>query len=244
MSTVTITNGNIEDHIEKIGITVSPAIEHKMEKTHFLNLYNDLSERYPNLYESMVQSQNDFQIRKKFVFPGKGEVDCVTLAVTASGPVFHFPRKVGMLGAETELGDSEPIAMDCINAFKRHFPLKKILRVGQVNEYIFTLGIQHTGVDFISRAFAKITMPSDGEIKLRINRPDDDYNRIFELSPIIKQQRTLLGEAPQVTAYGLKVLVDFNNREMSQELTLDRIRGIIQASKHFNETELYKFLNR
>ena len=241
---VTITSGNIEDHIEKIGITVAPAIEQPMEKNHFLNLYTALSEKYPNFYESMVQSLNAFQIRKKFIFPARGEIDAVTLAVPATGPVFSFPRKVGMLQeAETDLGDTEPIIMDCVRIFKEHFPHKKILRVGQINEYIFTIGTQLTGTQFISKVFTKIEMPPEGEIKLRINRPVDDYNRIIELSPIIKAEAMPPGQPPQIKAHGLKVKVDINNRDMGNDLDTDTIRAIIQVSKTFNETKLYEFLN-
>ena len=222
---IKLTPENIEDHVEKIGVTVAPAIEHKMEKSHFLALYND------------------FQIRKKFIFPAKGEADCITLAVPPIGPVFNFPRKVGMMEAETDLGDSEPIIMACIKIFKKHFPLKKLLRVGQVNEYIFTLGTEQTGVDFISKRFTKISMPPDGEIKLRVNRPNDDHNRIIELSPIIKKQVSTSDQTSEIKAYGLKAKVDFNNRDMSVELDGDKIRSIIQASKTFNETYLYEFLN-
>lgn len=240
---ITLTPGNIEDHVEKIGVTVAPAIEHKMEKAHFLNLYTELSDIYPNLYESMVQSPNTFQIRKKFIFPAKGEIDCITLVVPPVGPVFHFPRKIGLMEAEIDMGDSEPIIMNCIKIFKKHFPLKKLLRVGQIHEYVFTLGTEQTGTDFISQRFTKITMPPDGEIKLRVNRPTDDYNRIIELSQLIKAQSMPPGQTSQIKAYGLKVKVDINNREMSNELDNDNIRSIIQASKSFNETVLYEFLN-
>jgi len=240
---IKLTPENIEDHVEKIGVTVAPAIEHKMEKAHFLNLYSELSDKYPNLYESMVQSPNEFQIRKKFIFPAKGEIDGTTLAVPPVGPVFIFPRKVGMLEAETDIGDSEPIIIECIKIFRKHFPLKKLLRIGQINEYVFTLGTEQTGIDFISKRFTKIVMPPDGEIKLRVNRPIDDYNRIIDLSPIIKTQVKPPDQTSEIKAYGLKVKVDFNNRDMSVELDSDKTRSIIQASKIFNETTLYEFLN-
>ena len=88
-------------------------------------------------------------------------------------------------------------------------------------------------------------MSSDGEIRLRVNRPIDDYNRIIELQPVAKKK---VGPQPysregDVVGYGLKVIVDFNNRDMSKSLETDDIRRIIQASVEFNEGLLYEFLN-
>jgi hypothetical protein len=235
--------GNIEDHVEKIGIDVRPIIECKLEKTKLFELTNALIEEYPNLFESSVQSPNEFSLRKKFIFPGKGEADLPTLVISGRGPVFIFPRKISLLQEETTLGKSEDIIAKCLRHFQRYFGHKNIIRVGQVNEYIFDVG-QRDSVKLLAERFTRINVPPNGELRIRVNRPDDDYNRIVQMEPVQKRERSPeLGGFGNIVAYGIKVIVDFNNRDVSTPLKEDKIKAIIYASEIFNNTDLYKFLN-
>jgi hypothetical protein len=243
MAQYLLTKSKIEDHIEKIGVDVRPVIEHKLEDSHLYQFYQDLVEKYPNLFESLLKSPADLQIRKKLVFPGKGEVDVSTLVITQRGPVLTIPRKLSIFDEQTSLGDTIDIAITCIDIFRKNFPHKVICRVGHLNEYIFTLGSERS-VQFISERFTRITVPPNGEINLRVNRPTDDHNRIIQLQPVVKKQiQPNIPGIEDVKAYGLKVIVDFNNREMTQNLSNDDIRAIIQTSIQYNEEDLYSFLN-
>jgi hypothetical protein len=243
MAQYTFTKAKIEDHIEKIGVDVRPVIEHKLEDPHLYQFYQDLVEKYPNLFESLLKSPADLQIRKKLVFPGKGEIDVSTMAITQRGPVFTVPRKISIFDEQTSLGDIIDIAIACIDIFRKNFPHKTICRVGHVNEYIFTLGSENS-VTFLAKHFTRITVPPNGEIELKVNRPNDDHNRIIQLRPAIKKQvRPNIAEIEDVKAYGVKVSVDFNNRDMSQNLSNDDILSIIQTSIQYNERDLYAFLN-
>jgi len=234
---------HIEDHVEKIGLDVRPVIEYKLENVKFFAFANDLVEKLPQLFESSVQSPTDFNIRKKFIFPGKGEGDLVTLAVSGRGIVFILPRKISLFEEETNLGRSEDIISTCLRFFRKHFGQKKIIRVGQVNEYIFNVG-QEESVKLLAERFTKINVPPNGELRIRINRPDDDYNRIIQMEPVQKRERAPeIQGAEHIAAYGVKVTVDFNNRDVSQPLKEERIQAIIYASRQFNNKELYEFLN-
>lgn len=235
---------HIENHVEKIGIDVRPIIEHKLEKTKLFAFANDLIEKHPNIFGSSVHSPNTFNMRKKFIFPGKGEVDIATLAVSERGPVFIFPRIISVLSEETDLGRSEDIISSCLRLFRKYFGHKSIIRVGQVNEYIFNMG-QVNSLNLLAERFTKINIPSNGELRIRINKPDDDYNKIIQMEPVQKRERSpnIPGAEHIIEEYGLKVRVDFNNRDMSEPLKEERIRAIIFASIQFNEHELYNFLN-
>lgn len=238
-----ITKSKIEDHIEKIGVDVRPIIEHKLEESHLYSLYRDLVETYPNLFESLLKSPSDLQIKKKMVFPGKGELDISTMAITPRGPVFVIPRKLSIVGEETNIGDIIDIAITCIDIFRKNFPHKTMCRVGHVNEYIFTLGTEPS-VSFIAERFTRMTVPPNGELNIRVNAPTDDYNRVIQLQPVVKKQSMPnIPEAEDVKAYGLSVSVDFNNRDMTKSLDNDNIRAVIQDSIRYNERELYDFLN-
>jgi hypothetical protein len=238
-----LTSAKIDDHVEKIGVIVRPIIEHKLEDSHLYQLYQDLIGKYPNLFESLIKSPVDLQIRKKLVFPGKGEIDAITLGVTQKGPVFMVPRKLSVFEEETSFGDIIDIAIDCIDIFKKNFPHKLICRVGHINEYIFNLGTENS-VLFLTKRFTRLKVPSNGEIEIRVNSPTDDHNRNIQLKPAVKKPiRQDIQEIENVKAYGLRVIVDFNNRDMNSNLNDDDIRAIIQASLQYNEKELFAFLN-
>ena len=233
----------IDDHTEKVGVDIRPVIECKLDRVKLFDIGQQLVDKYPNLFESLVQSPSEFHIRKKFIFPGKGEADLFTLAITPRGVVFVFPRRLSIFEEEIQLNNIQEISLDGLNIFRKTFPERIICRVGLVNEYIFSTGLV-TSTELVCKRFTKVTIPSNGEIILSINRPDDDYNRKVQLEPVKKVER--VPEIPgkeQVHSYGVKVVVDFNNRDMSQNLDDNKILGILHKARQYNEKELYDFLN-
>ncbi len=243
MTDFQFSSARIDDHVEKIGIDVRPTIECKLERTHLIEFANDLVENHPNLFESTVQSPTEFSIRKKFIFPGKGEIDIATLVLSPRGIVFILPRRITIFQEDTNLGRTEDMVSNCLRHFRRRFGHKTIIRVGQVNEYIFNLD-QIESIHFLASRFTKLTVPPNGELNIRLNRPNDDYNRIIQLEAVHKvEHKPELPNVPQIAGHGLKVIVDFNNRDMSQDLKPEHITSIIFASQQFNENDLYKFLN-
>lgn len=234
---------NIDDQTQKVGIDIRPVIEPKLDRVKLFDIGKELVDKYPNLYESLVQSPTDFHIRKKFIFPGKGEVDLVTLAITQRGAVFVFPRKISIFDDETDLDRVEDIIPECVKIFRHIFPERKLLRVGLINEYIFNTGSLNS-VKLIGDLFTKLSVPQDGEITLSINLPTDDYNRKIELRAVIKLEPVPeIQNRQQAKDYGVRVAVDFNNRDMNQNLDNSRILSILHDAKQFNKNELYAFLN-
>lgn len=234
---------HIDHHTESVGIDIRPVIECKIERVKLFDFGNKIVDKYPNLFESLVQSPTDFNIMKKFIFPGKGEMDTVTLAVTQRGLVFRFPRRIGAIDEEIDLGETDEIVLDCLKIYRRIFPEKKVIRVGKVNEYIFNIG-QSGSTGLIAERFTKVRVPPNGEIKLSINRPSDDYNRSIGLLPVKKVERiSEMQELGQTKGYGVQVNVDFNNRERIENLDKDKILCILHDARVFNDDELYRFLN-
>ena len=240
----TFSESHIDDHIEKVGVDVRPGIECKMEKQKLMDFGNDLTAQFPNLYESLVISPDSFSMRKKFIFSGKGEIDLVTLAISQIGVVFFFPHKTSVLGEEFDSFETRDIITDCMGFFRKKFPDKKIVRIGLINEYIYDVGPIES-VKLISDRFMKATIPPDGEITIRINKPTDDYNRNIIIEALRKTRSVPeIPGARQATGFGVKVVVDFNNRELSENLEKDKILSVLHEGKRFNKKDLYKFLNR
>jgi hypothetical protein len=236
-------SSKIDDHIEKVGVDIRPVIECKLEQTKLFDFGRKLVDKYPNLFESLVQSPTDFHIKKKFIFPGKGEAELPTLGITQRGLVFIFPRKVAIFDEETELNSVTDIFLDCLKKFRSVFPERKVFRVGLVNEYIFGTGLLES-TKLISERFTKLRVPTDGEITIVINRPDDDYNKRIQLEAVRRVEP--IPEMPskaQTKNYGVKVIVDFNNRDMSQDMNESSILAVLHEAQQYNDKELYEFLN-
>ena len=234
---------NIDEHTEKVGVDIRPVIECKLDRVKLFDIGQKLVDKYPNLFESLVQSPTEFHIRKKFILPGKGEADLLTLAITPRGVVFVFPRRLGVFEEDIQLDNIRDISLSGLKIFRETFPGKIICRVGLVNEYIFDTGPEPS-IDVVCKRFTRVTVPSNGEIALTINRPDDDYNRKIQLQPVLKLEKVPeMLDKQQIRSYGVKVVVDFNNRDMSQNLGDDKILGIIHKAQEYNEKELYEFLN-
>jgi len=173
----------------------------------------------------------------------KGEGDLLTLAITPRGGVFVFPRKSSVFEEDILLNNIQDISLDGLKIFRETFAGKMVCRVGLVDEYVFDTG-QVESAKLVCSRFTKVAIPSNGEIILSINCPDDDYNRKIQLQPVQKLERVPeMSETRQIRSYGVKVVVDFNNRDMNQNLDDDKILGILHRARQYNQTELYDFLN-
>lgn len=233
----------IDEHIEKVGVDIRPVIECKLDRVKLFDIGQKLVDKYPNLFESLVQSPTEFHIRKKFIFPGKGEADLLTLAITPRGVVFIFPRRLSMFEEDIQFNNIQDISLEGLKIFRKTFPERVICRVGSVNEYIFDTG-PIISTELVCSRFTKVSIPSNGEIILTINCPDDDYNKKIQLQPMRKLEKVPeIPDRKQVQSYGVKVIVDFNNRDMSQNLDDDKILTIFHKAQQYNDKELYEFLN-
>lgn len=233
----------IDEHTIKVGVDIRPVIECKLDRVKLFDVGQKLVDKYPNLFESLVQSPTEFLIRKKFIFPGKGEIDLPTLAITPRGVVFIFPQILSMFEEEIKLNNIDDVSLDGLKIFRGSFPGKIFCRVGLVNEYVFNTGPMDSRKLICSR-FTKINVPHNGEIFLSVNRPDDDYNRKIQLKAVQKTEKNPdIPGFDQVQSYGVQVIVDFNNRDMSKDLADDRILGILHKARQYNNKELYDFLN-
>ena len=233
----------IDEHTIKVGIDIRPVIECKLDRVKLFDVGQRLVDKYPNLFESLVQSPAEFLIRKKFIFPGKGEVDLPTLAITPRGVVFIFPRVIGIFQEEIQFDNIDDIILDGLKIFRGGFAGKIFCRVGLVNEYIFNTG-QEESTELVCSRFTKIKVPSNGEMLLNINCPDDDYNKKIQIQPAQKIEKDPnIPGIEQIRSYGVQIIVDFNNRDMSKDLDEDRILGILHKARQYNNKELYEFLN-
>ena len=233
----------IDEHTIKVGVDIRPVIECKLDRVKLFDVGQKLVDKYPNLFESLVQSPTEFLIRKEFIFPGKGEADLPTLAITPRGVVFIFPKILGAFQEEIQYENIDDIILDGLKIFRGAFANKIFCRVGLVNEYIFNTG-QDESVNLVCNRFTKIKVPTNGEILINTNFPDDDYNRKIRLQPMQKLEKDPnIPGIDQLSSYGVQVIVDFNNRDMTKDLDEGAMLRILHKARQYNENELYDFLN-
>jgi len=239
----TFTPARIEHLEEKIGCDIRPAIEMKLDRPHLIDFGNDLTDKYPNLYESTVQSPNQFLAQKRFIFPGKGEAEIITLVVKPSGPLFVFPRVLGPIEEETDLPRCDDIITDLVAIFRNRFTTRKIIRVGLITEYVFSTGA-YDSTELVCGRFTKLKVPPKGDLFLKLNHCCDQFNRLITIEPMTKRRfNPTKPTEVEPAGFAIKVTVDFNNRNMTEDLKEEDIVNLMHAAKNYNKKELYEFLN-
>lgn len=229
----------IDHHIEKVGVDVRPPIEIGMEKDRVMTFFNQVSEQYPDLFETLSFSRTELSIQKRFEFPGKGQADVKTFSLTKRGPVFTFPRMFSELdGAEMDFEDIDAKVVEILKLFCKTFPQTQILRVGKVHEYIFHC--EGDSVEYVARHFTRLSGVK--EVFVRFNLESGGLNRNFQIQPVVKQQRSVHGTGEPV-GFGVSVSVDCNNEDMSKPLEWTIIAGILSEARSFHETKAFDILN-
>ena len=113
------------------------------------------------------------------------------------------------------------------------FSDKSIIRIGQINEYVFNIG-QIESMPFLTEHFTRLSAPPDGELLLKVNLRTEHFNRTIIIAPVTKSR---IQNRQEITGYGISVKVDFNNRILQQDMDDDSIRNVICESRKFNEKE-------
>lgn len=240
----TFSNNRIDDHQEKLGFDVRPIIEVRMERDRLWSFGQYLMDTFPQLFENLVTGGSEFQARKKLIFPGKGEADVLTLVLTARGPVFIFPRTLGQVSEETDLPEANELIRDCLRKFLEVFPDRSIVRAGKVNEYIFGCD-DIPAKQVIAERFLSISESTCKDVLLKLNLATEEFNRSIQLQALTGiRRRQIAQELVQEQINGISVHVDFNNQDISQSLSHERISSILRQADEFNARDLYSFLNR
>jgi hypothetical protein len=247
MSTYNFKDNLIDQHFVKIAFNVMSPIELSSESTHLFELGRDLKKKYPHLFESLVESPTEFSIRKKFIFVGQGEVEQKTIIIAQHGMELNFPLKMAAFqDIEISKVPDDPQIINIVDLFKYHIRGKKILRVGYIDERYYSVD-NGPSVPLIRERFTQVAstqIRDNGEIFLRFNLCNDDYNRVVSIESVAKQSLSLLGQTGPIIGHGIKVVVDFNNRSIGQDLDNSKIVGIIANAKTYIANDLPDFLNR
>lgn len=244
MARFTFSTAGIDHWVEQVGIDVRPVVEVRADRVKLEEFATWLTEQWPGLYESVVRGPDQFLVTKRFIFPGKGQVEHPTFTLTNRGVSFVFPRKFSMLDGEeppVPEGGTNDVVLRAMKKFRELWPHLKQIRYGKIMEYIFDC-TPESAVTVIADRFCKLAVPDGGELHVRVNYPQGEFNRIIEVQSVLKQ---MLGSGGALEAGPsvVSVKVDFNNRDMSDTLTEEKKVYVLQQADEFCREELWKVLN-
>jgi hypothetical protein len=234
-------NAKIAHWVERIGVDIRPPIESDLDEVHIQNFAKWARKKYPQLFDRVVVGNQRFEMLKTLEYPGKPAVDLTTFTMTPRGPVFMVPKRISTVDLEPDLPPINEVFGDCMRQFQKDFPGKRLLRVGKIDEYIFDCG-QLQSVELLARRFSRISVPPDGELLIRVNRPDNDYNRILTLEQVVAKSQSQPNAPLETVGFGVKVTVDVNNRNL-RELTEPEWMTVLNESDIYNREGMYGFLN-
>lgn len=241
MATYKFTEEKAAHWYQKIGANVQPPIEIRLDEDHFQIFSKWARKEHPQFFDRMVIGKQQFQMLKTLEYPGKPNADVVTYTMTQQGPVIVVPRRISEIDLETELPEINDVFVDCMKQFLKDFPGRRVIRVGKINEYVYDCGDTRS-LELVATRFSRITVPDQGEISIRFNLPDESHNRIFMIEPQ-EHQRVQPGQPAEHIGYGVKVVVDVNNRNVKETMGEADWLTVLNTADIYNRTDVLKVLN-
>ena len=226
----------------RIGVDVRPPIEVRLEQERFLQFSKQTRQKYPQIFDTMVLGDQQFEMKKTWVVPGKGEVEAQTFVMTQRGPLFRFPVLIGEIELEPDLPDVNETFVNCMKTFLTCFPTQKVVRVGKVHEHVFDCG-DINSLQLVNDRFVNIAVPEGGEIRIRVNLCTPEFNRIFTIDPVTRLHQASPDAKPQAVCYGVKVDVDVNNRILKDNLSDAELLTVLTTADMYVADEMYDVLN-
>lgn len=247
MDDIRVSPNDVVHHVTSIGLDVYPPIEMKDERTRLNMFFEDVRERWPDMYEQLTTGESEFKISKPFrAKPGvQGPALPVdTFAVTARGPVFVFPLRLPDPVGQTDLENRfRDIFAEVRKTLWSAVPGHKIMRAGLVRDVIFLTG-QTDCTFLVSKQSEWLGAKLVGGQRL-IHYRDEKCNIRFEFSPgrIGKVTQLPVGaKVGEAVGFGLKVRLDVNNAEVRELQDVD-IDEVIDRAIGFWPDKLLEYLS-
>ncbi len=235
-------------HAVSIGLDVHPTIEMRDERTRLNMFFEDVRERWPDMYEQLTTGESEFKISKAFrAKPGvQGlALPVDTFVLTKRGPVFVFalrlPDPVGSTNLEGQYRD---IFTEVCKTLWSRLPGHKVLRVGLIREVLFLTG--ETDCTFLVSGQSDWRSARLMGGQRLFQYQDDKCNIRLEFSPGKLGKVTQLPVGKKVeepVGFGLKVKLDVNNTEL-RELGDADIEEVLERAVCFWPDELLEYLSR
>jgi len=247
MSDFQFTRSTLDHHEESIGVDMRPPIDLTLDRQAVQQFYNLATERFGGVFQNVEQGPNVFRISRPVPMPQRrGEVTVQTFVLTPRGPSFNFPRSA--MGIE-EFPWPDPatdLVLECLKILSGQFPTHRFIRIGKVRNLIFPCGSEDSA-GIVRKRFCAGVPEDVSDVSVGWNRQDDKFNVKIHITGVEQravQQSPGGGAIPQRTGqYGVKVMLDVNNKQMNRPLDEDQMRIILTKADSVFEEELMDILN-
>ena len=247
METLQLSMEDLEQHVVKFGFDIFPPIEISSDRTRLNLFYEEVRERFGELYDQLLASDTEFKISKRFRKDAGIEgrsLGVETFVLTQRGPVFIFPLLLPEPVLATGLEDNYLEKFQQLQElFFSLLPGRKRMRVGLIRELIFATGDTPCHSMLTDRStFAggeirggnALFAYRDAKCNVRIN---------FSLVEATKQTQLLVGTTVSEPAgYGLLVSLDVNNTDIRPLEDAD-IEDVLTRATSLWPDELLRYLN-
>lgn len=249
MNPIRLTEGDLRQHIIKIGLDFFPPIEMANERTRLNMFAEEIIQRFPSLFERLVSSSDEFKVSRRLhmgATPQPRWVDSLT--VTARGPVFTFPVLIAKPSGSPVLQRDykEDELIECTKLLLSHLPVqqgnRQIIRAGMVRELVFMGGRSSFADALTSRASFAGAKLHGGRCDLGFH--DDRCGIHLQIIPLTLMQSTPLpvgGTVQQGLGYGVQVILDVHNAQV-RPLADDEVKGILDRATSLWPEALLSYL--
>lgn len=243
------TRARIVQHTIGIGADVRPPIELALDTLRIQQFYNDISERFPNLFADLNQSKTEFQIKKSIPIPGKGQISVPTFTLTQRGPVFNFPLTLAGILEDFSWSDTlNADVINCLDTLHRHLPGTHVHRIGKVRTLVFQCD-DADGPEMFRDRFCPNAPDGAEELKVAWNDRDSSYNKRIAAELVEKKQVVQTDEGGLVQRelvpqgeHGVEVKFDVNNRRLDKPLAADDMMIILDHADELYASYLLRVL--
>lgn len=245
MDTFIFNEYDISQHVVKYGVDVRPPLTGDDREK--LQVYcNWLVDQYPQAFETLLSGHDRTIVQKTFVAGNGKRIELPTFAITNRGFCCTFPVRLFVESIEDfDIPQKAQIFRQTLEKFRQMFGGRKMVRVGVINEIIFDCGSINSVQVIASTINRDLWRERIRNITIHLENPDDKYNINIDLAPAYAQQvvQSPAGTMEKNMGFGVSVKLDINNRDMTKDLDMESIAGILAFAEDYVPDKLVKFLN-
>jgi hypothetical protein len=239
---------DLVEHLETYGVDVFPPIEVSMETTRSQAYFAELRDLWPHIYANMTLGGSDFKISTSFEFSGGKQAQVDTFVLNPRGPVFIFPRRIGLFGEDVDLQGAEPteVFKRCLDLFLRTFVGRQILRVGMVRSVVLGTGQMNLVPWLGERVLTFGTAGLTGASCVLVYEDENSHNIRIQMQPVQLMKHTPIPAAGAVVSspsqFGLQIALDVNNKELTPQ-DADARNAVLETANELWPGKVLQFLN-
>ncbi|UCG58376.1 MAG: hypothetical protein JSU70_02495 [Phycisphaerales bacterium] len=235
----------ISQHIIKYGVDIRPPIGLKQENAKLQDYCNWLIAQFPEVFETLLAGPNQLRVHRSFILSDGKRAELPTFVLTNRGVVFTFPQRLFIdQPHEIDIPGRDKIFRKAVEELRARFAGHKVPRIGIVNEFVFDTGEMDSLAVVASNLKNDLWRERARNLRILLEAPTEDKNINLQINPTSLRRTGKGTNVPEeVTKFGIIVVADINNRQVSNDLTKAEINDLLVFADDYIPDELIRFLN-